>query len=232
MVEGHGGRVPDRVGADALEVDRLGAQRPALVELGQEEEVLDQPAHPGRLLLNPLERLAPARLVGEAAPGQQLRVPPDGRERRAQLVRGVGHELAQAFLGLRLLRERPLDLGQHLVQRAPEPADLGPVLSFGHPLGQVARRDGARRVGHLAERAQAAPNHGERQHDDGQEDGQAGHQLHLAQRVEGVVGLVERERGEQRPLRHRHGDGAVDGRRGRPGPRRTTASGSGRKEPA
>ena len=38
------------------------------------------------------------RLVGEAAPAQELRVAADGCEGGAQLVRGVGHELAQPLL--------------------------------------------------------------------------------------------------------------------------------------
>ena len=205
----HGGRVRDRVGADLLEVDRLGAQRSALVQLGQQEEVLDEAAHPRRLLLDPLEGLAPAGLVGESAPAQQLGVPPDGGERRPQLVGGVRHELAQALLGLRLLREGPLDLREHLVQRAPEPRHLAPARLFGHPAGQVARRDGSRRVRHLAERAQAAPDHRQRQHDESQEHGQAGHELHPAQGGQGVVRRVERERGDQRALRHGDGHGAV-----------------------
>ena len=216
---GDGGRVPDRVGADPLEVDRLGAQRPALVQLGQQEEVLDEAAHPGRLLLDPLERLPPAGLVGEAAAAQQLGVPPDGGEGRPQLVRGVRHELAQALLGLRLLGEGSLDPGQHLVQRAAEARHLAPAVLFGHPPGQVARRDGGRRVRHLTEWAQAAPYHGQREHDESQEHGQAGQQLHLAQGGEGVVRLVERERGDHRPLGHGDGHGAVGDRRDRPWPR-------------
>ena len=42
---GHGVGVPHGVRADALQVDRLGLERPPLIELGQEQEVLDQPAH-------------------------------------------------------------------------------------------------------------------------------------------------------------------------------------------
>ena len=230
---GHRVGVAHRVGADALQVDRLRPQRPAPVQLGQQQEVLDQAAHPGRLLLDPLERLAPPGLVGEAAPPQQLGVAPDGGERRAQLVRGVGHELAQALLGGRLLGEGPLDLGQHLVEgrrRGGRPRSRGAC-------------SGTRRVRSPEAMASAVPaiwRSGRRprrtttsdQHAHGQEHGQAGEQLHLAQRVQRVVGRVERDGGHERPLGDGDGDGAVLRRRGRPccrGPPRRRRGGTCRR---
>ena len=60
------------------------------------------------------------RLVRESTPAQELRVAADGREGRAQLVRGVGDELAQPLLRRRLLGERVLDLAR-ASRRAPSP---------------------------------------------------------------------------------------------------------------
>ena len=89
----------------------------------------------------------------------------------------------------------------------------GPPL--GDTAGQVPRGDGVGGARHLAQGAQAAAHDDQDQDAHGQQDGQAGDELHLAQRGEGVVGRVERERGDQRPLRDRHRHGAVLRRRGR-----------------
>ena len=206
---GHRVGVAHGVGADALQVDRFRPERPAPVQLGEQEQVLDQATHAGRLLLDALQRLAPPRLVGEPAAPEQLRVAPDGGERRPQLVRRVGHELAQAILGGRLLGEGPLDLGQHLVERHTEAAHLGVGAPLGHTPGQVSRGDGIRRARHLAQRAQAPAHDHHDQHAHGQQHRQAGDQLDPAQRGQRVVGRVERNGGDQRALGHGDGDGAV-----------------------
>ncbi len=97
--------VLDHVGADAVEADRFGPEGSATIELRQQEEILDQPSHALGLLLDPLESLAGAGLVGEPAPAEQLRVATDGGERGAELVGGIRHELAQPVLGGRFLGE-------------------------------------------------------------------------------------------------------------------------------
>ena len=206
---GHRVGVVHRVGADPVQVDRLGAQRSAPVQLGQQEEVLHQAAHPGRLLFDALERLLPAGLVGEAAPAEQLGVAPDRGQGCPQLVGGVGHELAQAFLGGRLLGEGPFDLGQHLVEGRTQAAHLGGGVAFGDTAGQVPRGDGIGRARHLAQGPQTPAHHHEDQHPHGQQDGQAGGELHPAQGGQRVVGRVERKGGDQGPLGDRDGDRAV-----------------------
>ena len=216
VVVRHRVRVAHGVGADAVQVDRLGPQRPAPVQLGQQQEVLDQAAHPGRLLLDPLERLVPPRLVGEPAPAQQLGVAPDRGERRPQLVRGVGHELAQPLLGGRLLGEGRLDLAQHLVQGRPQPADLGARraprarVGSGRPRRwrRPSRPSGAGAAARAAPRAATSTP-------------MARSTARLAKistlRSEFSVSLVgfSDKRRDQRPLRHRDGDRCGTGRRGR-----------------
>ena len=46
--------VVDRVGGQREQVDRLPGQRALLVKPGQQQQVLDQQAHPGRFLLHPV----------------------------------------------------------------------------------------------------------------------------------------------------------------------------------
>ena len=74
-------------------------ERPALVEVREEEQVLDEDAHPLGLAADALHRAL--EIVGPAggAAGEELGVGADGGERRAELVRGVGDEPAELALG-------------------------------------------------------------------------------------------------------------------------------------
>ena len=91
-------RVADRVDHQPRQVHRPGRQRPAGVQPGQQQQVLDQRGHPGRLRLHPAHRVRHiVRYPGIAAP-RQLGVPADGGQRRAQFVAGVGDELADPGL--------------------------------------------------------------------------------------------------------------------------------------
>jgi len=107
------------------EVDGLVIQRPAGVEASEQEQVVDQRGHAHGL------RLDPADCVGD--PGRhrllfaagQLRIPPDRRERRAQLVAGVSDELADPLLTLLPGVERAVDVVEHLVEGRSDLADLG-----------------------------------------------------------------------------------------------------------
>ena len=92
-------------------------ERPALVEPGEQQQVLDERAHAHRLLLGAAHGLAELVGVGEAARAVQLGVAPDGGDRRAQLVGRVGDEPAQPLLGPRALVEGLLDAPEHLVER-------------------------------------------------------------------------------------------------------------------
>ena len=73
------------------------------------------------------ERSADSRRLAPLAVehlGEQLEVREDARQRRAQLVRGVGDELALARERVLGLGPRGLEAVEHLLQRAPELGDL------------------------------------------------------------------------------------------------------------
>ena len=107
----------DRLGDDRVERDRLELERPSLVEVGEQQQVLDEHAHPLGLAADPLHRaLEVVGAVGGAA-GEELGVGADRGERRAQLVRGVGDEAAELRLGGLERRHALLDLLEHRVER-------------------------------------------------------------------------------------------------------------------
>ena len=95
------------------EVDGRLFERAALVEAGQQEQVVDERSHAHRLGLGAPHRLLQLLALFEPAAPVQLGVAADGRDRRAQLVRRVGDELPQSLLRCRPLVERLLDAGQH-----------------------------------------------------------------------------------------------------------------------
>ena len=105
-----GAGVADRVDGEHAEIDRLRLERAALVEPGEEQQVVDERAHAHRFLLGAAHRLRELLGVVEAAAAVELGVPADRGHRRAQLVRRVGDELAQARLRRGALVERVLDL--------------------------------------------------------------------------------------------------------------------------
>ena len=157
-----------RLGDDLVEGDRLERERTALVEMGQQEQVIDEHAHPLGFTADPLHRaLEVVGVVGGAA-AEELGVGADGGERRAQLVRGVGDEAAELRLGGLERRHSLLDLLEHLVERQPEPADLGAILCALDALREVARRDRRRGLPDRIERAQPEAHDPERQRRHGQ----------------------------------------------------------------
>ncbi|GAB3909301.1 hypothetical protein GCM10027612_85030 [Microbispora bryophytorum subsp. camponoti] len=110
---------------------------------------------------------------------------PDRGERRTQFVRGVGHEAAHARLRLpgrglggRPGLERRLDLGEHAVQRAGEPPDLGARVAVGDPAAEVPPGDGLGGRLDLRQRPQAAP------YDHDADDGEQDHQGAADQRLD------------------------------------------------
>ncbi len=98
-VGGQAEAIPE-LGDEAAELDRLGAQEVRPLGLGEDEEVVHQPADPPDLRLD--EALdVPDLLLGRVGLRRQyLELSPDHGQRRAQLVRGVGDELALAGKGL------------------------------------------------------------------------------------------------------------------------------------
>ena len=89
----------DRLGDKRPEVDSRTLERPALVEPGEQEQIVDEHAHSLRLAFDAAHRAR--QVVGPrlGAALEELGVRADGRERRAQLVRRVGDEPAQLPLG-------------------------------------------------------------------------------------------------------------------------------------
>ena len=138
-----------------------------------------------------------ARSSGRSfAPLEELRVRGDRADRRAQLVRCVGDELAELLLGRGATRERILDVTQHRVERGAEPADLGAAV-LGDPQAQVAAGDARRRRLDVAQRAQPDAHQPQPETDGGEQRGTGDDELDHDQLVQRAVDLVERQRDEQ-----------------------------------
>ncbi len=107
---------------------RSGRERAALVEPGEQQEIVDEHLHPGGL--DPDAAHDPGEVGGTfvRAALEQLRVRGDRAQRGAQLVRRVRDELAELLLGLGPAREGLLDVAEHHVERRAEPPDLGAVV--------------------------------------------------------------------------------------------------------
>ena len=177
----------ERLGDDLLERDRLELERPALVEVGEQQQILDEDAHPLGLAADPGHRAL--EVVGPAggAAGEELGVGADCGERCPELVRGVGHEAAQLALGG---LERPqrrvtrrdglLDVGEHRVEGEAQAADLGARLGALDALREVAGGDRVGGLADLVERAQPEAHDPEaerghrREHDRGHERARSG----------------------------------------------------------
>ena len=139
-----GPRVADRVDGEHAEIDGARFERAALVESGQEQEVVDERAHAHRFLLGAPHRLRQLLGVVETAAAVELGVAADRGHRRPQLVRRVGDELAQARLRRGALVERALDLRHHRVERDAQLARLGSRRDLGHAVREVAAGDRGR----------------------------------------------------------------------------------------
>ena len=92
-------------------------RRVALVAAGQLDEVAHEPAELLGLADHVAQQRAPLALLELGAGEQDLHVGPQRGHRRAQLVRGVGHELALGGL-------RGLHAIEHRVEALRHPADL------------------------------------------------------------------------------------------------------------
>ncbi len=172
--------------------------------------------------LDPLHRGADGFGVGDGSLAVQLGVPAHRRQRGAQLMGGVGDELAHPLLAGLADGEGRLDPGEHRVEAAREGGDLVVGAAHRHPLGEVTRGDRGRGVLDAREGPEGAA-HGIRREHDGQdehdgadearEDEQPGHGVvHGGQRLpdgEGRV-LAGHPAGDEPPLRPaalgRHGE--------------------------
>ena len=103
--------------SSTAQLDRLaGDRQPALVRSRDHQQVLGELREPVDLLDGRAKR--GAQLLGRAARApRELELGPQGRQRGAQLVAGVGDEDALAL-------QRGLDPVEHRVERLPEPVDL------------------------------------------------------------------------------------------------------------
>ena len=88
---------------------------------------------------------------------EQLEVGEDAGQRRAQLVRGVGDELALPRIALLGLRSRGVELPKHAVQRPGELGDLVVARRARHSLRGVAGRGDVARGARSARRSAASP---------------------------------------------------------------------------
>ena len=136
---GAGVRQPaDQVGQERPQLDDRRAQEPVLARLGEQQQVLDEPAHALDLDRRRASRRGAPRPRRAGRQGEHLELAADDRQRRAQLVRGVGDER-------RLAVERVLEAVEHVVEGVGQHADL--VVAGGdlHARAEVAARRRARR---------------------------------------------------------------------------------------
>ena len=157
-----------RVDGQHRQLHRGQRERPLPVQPGQQQQVLDQQAHPGRLVLDPAHQPGAVLRASRPRPAGTARrsrgswsaayaararrrrrtaasAPPSaapGPRRPARPRRRPGRRLGRPGRGLgRGPRgERGLDLGQHRVERAGEPAQLGLRLARTPGSGSGTRR--------------------------------------------------------------------------------------------
>ena len=153
VVRARGVGVAHGVEDEAGEVDVGALQRPSGVEAGEQEQVLDQRRHP--LGLRGDARQGVRGVVRERPAAGQLGVAADRGERGAQLVAGVGDELAQLHLAVLPGLQRRADVVEHVVERRPDLADLGGAGRRPAPARRAPPRRGPA-AGWLTRRAVAA----------------------------------------------------------------------------
>ena len=90
----HGDGVAAGVGGHDGEVDGRSLHGSRLVQPGEEQQVLHEDLHPGRLLLDAAQDDGQVHAVARGVEAEQLCEPLDGRQRCAQFMGGVGQELA------------------------------------------------------------------------------------------------------------------------------------------
>jgi hypothetical protein len=188
-----------------------------MIQLGQQEQVVDQRGHPRRLVTDVTQghgHIGRPVLHPEL---EELRVAEDGGEGGAQFVGGVSQEATQPVLGRRPLGEGDLDLVEHGVEGQSQLADLG---ALGHrldPLGEVAVGDGTGGLGHRLERAQVTAHHHPREHPQSHEDRSRDDELDAEEAAQGrlQIGEGQRHHDHTAPVSQRLGQGPV-GHRARP----------------
>ena len=119
--------VGHRVHQEADQVHLLAAQLAPGVQAGQQQQVLDERRHPHRLGVHALQGVGGLlRQVGVGPlAADELGVATDRGQRRAQLVGGVGHELAHLGLGVLARGQGGLHVPEQRVEGAADLSDLG-----------------------------------------------------------------------------------------------------------
>ena len=146
-------------------VHRFPGQRAAGVEPGEQQQVVDEHAHPGGFRQYAAERVGD--LLGGVAGAQQpeFGVAADGGQRGAQLVARVGGEPAQPRLARGAPPQRRLHVPEHPVEGQPDLACFGVRVGVRHALGQRHLAGFERQLGHLGRRGRHAAQRAQRQPD-------------------------------------------------------------------
>ena len=196
----------DRLGHELVEAHVLGRRR-RLAVAGQRDEVGDEVAELLGLLDDVVEQRAAVGLAHRRRVAQDLDVRAQRGHRRAQLVRGVGHELA--LLGLRGLQAR-----EHRVEARGHAPDLVVAVRVDAPAEVAGGLDVLGRLGQLGHRGDDAPR--EQPAHAGRERGADGHERDEHDAA-GAGGRGRRPRASAPPGRRRSApSGAVSTRRCRP----------------
>ena len=189
-----GSRHVDRIPHERVELDTLALEGASLVEAREQEQVLDEDAHPLGLARDaahrPCEILRPA--LGSAP--EELRVRPHGGEGRAQLVRRVCDEPPQPPVGC-------LDATEHRVERRADAADLRALVVDLDPVREVAGGDRLRGLLDGAQRPQSEAHDPEPEGRHRAEHRERDEQLDEEEAVERVVLAPERSGDEQDVVR-------------------------------
>ena len=188
-----GASIGHAVAGDGGQIHRLRLERPALVEPGEQQHVVDQLAHAHRLTLDPAHGIGEPGALGDRAGPVELGVAPDRGERGAQLVGRIGDEPAEPLLRRLALFEGALDLVEHAVEGESEPAGLGGRRADIDPPGEVALGDGVSRRRHLVDRPQPEADHPEGHEGQHHEHRRGRRHLHPDQPAQGRVGFAHRD---------------------------------------
>ena len=119
VVGARGAGVGDGVQQDADQIDLVVLELAPGVEARQEQQVLDEPGHPHRLGVHPIQGVHGLLRQGgvTAFAGDELGVTADRGQRGAQLVGGVGHELAHLGLAALARRQSLIDVTEQCIER-------------------------------------------------------------------------------------------------------------------
>ena len=137
---------PDQQRFEVDQPDRSGS---ATIGLGQDEQALGELGEPVALLHRGEERIAGAWTEVTGAQGT-VELGLDDRDRRAELMAGVGNEPGLALVG-------GLHPGEHLVQGDAEAVDLVLGGRQRQPLVGLVQGDGRRAAAHGLDRPQPGP---------------------------------------------------------------------------